>query len=72
MLLTSVAAYAATEAEVSAITDGTAKSEVHEIIGAPDSADEYGYKDMYNLPDGKRAILRYFDGVFDNGYILVD
>ena len=72
MLLTGSAAYAATESEVTSISTGDRHAEIHEEIGEPDLTDKYGYKDIYNLSGGKRAILRYCDEVFDSGYIVVN
>ena len=72
MLVTSGAAYAATETEISVISHGTSRSAVQEKIGAPDETDISGYRDIYNLSGGKRAVLRYLDGMVDDGYILVD
>ena len=64
-------AFAADEQMISGISMGTAKSEIHEILGKADISSANGLKDVYRLSDGKKAVFQYYADVLEHGYILI-
>lgn len=70
-LLTS-AAFCADENTVITITKGTSKTHIHQILGEPTHTSSCGFKEIFELSDGKTAILQYVDDILSDGFILIN
>lgn len=71
LMLAGTNAFAVDQSAVTDIAIGTAKAEVYERIGAPASATADGRREIYSLSNGRKAVLRYFDDILDDGFILI-
>lgn len=71
LILGSAGANAAEENAAVAIQRGTARNEVHSVLGTPDRTSNYGEREIYTLSGGRRAVLRYTGDTLDAGFILM-
>ncbi len=70
--LSSTAALAAEESDVTSMVQWTSRTEIHNRLGEPQNMTSSGYKEIYKLSNGKTAVLRYLDNMLESGYILVN
>ncbi len=70
--LSTTAALAAEESDVTSMGQWTSRTEIHNRLGEPQNMTSSGYKEIYKLSNGKTAVLKYLDNMLESGYILVN
>lgn len=63
---------AADKSDISQISTGTSRDEIHSLIGEPQSISAGGYKEIYHLENGKTAVLTYIDDILNDGFIVIN